>query len=65
MHHFDIICLSETYLNSVVPSDNENLDIPGYRLVRTYHPSNDERGGICVYFKYSLLIQILNISILQ
>ena len=33
IHHFDIICLSETYLNFDILSDNENVDIPGYRLV--------------------------------
>ena len=35
MHHFDFICFSETYLNSNILSDNENLNIPGYRLVRS------------------------------
>ena len=29
IHHFDIICLSETFLNSERPCDSENLDIPG------------------------------------
>ena len=28
---FDI-CLSKTYLNSEIPSDDENLEIPGYNL---------------------------------
>ena len=65
IHQFDIICLSETYLNSDISSDNENLDIPGYRLVRSNHPSNDNRGGACVYFKFSLPVQILSISMLH
>ena len=29
---FDIICLSETYLNSEIPSDGENLEIPNTTL---------------------------------
>ena len=33
-HKFDIIGLSENYLNSKIPSDDENLEIPGYNLVR-------------------------------
>ena len=37
---FDIICLSETYLDSIVPLDNDNLEIPGHTLVRSYHPCN-------------------------
>ena len=36
---FDIIYLSETYLNSEIPSDDENLEIAGYNLVREDHPS--------------------------
>ena len=32
VHKFDIICLSETYLNSETPSDDENLEIAGYNL---------------------------------
>ena len=62
IHQFDIICLSETYLNFDISSGNENLDIPGYRLVRSNHPSNDNQGGVCVYFKFSLPVQILSIS---
>ena len=54
IYHFDIICLSKKYLNSYISFDNENLDIPGYRLIRSDHPSDDKRGGVCVYFKFSL-----------
>ena len=46
VHKFDIIYFSETYLNSEIPSDNENLEIPGYNLVREDHPSNSKRGGV-------------------
>ena len=46
IHHFDIICLFETYLNSDISSDNETLDKPGYRSIRSDHPSNDKRGGV-------------------
>ena len=65
MHHFDFICFSETYLNSNILSDNENLDIPGYRLVRSQHPSNHKVGGVCVYFKFFVLLQTLIISMLH
>ena len=30
VHNFDIICLSETYLNSETPTDDKNLEIPVY-----------------------------------
>lgn len=31
----DVVSLSETYLNSTVVSDDENLEIRGYNLVRS------------------------------
>ena len=41
------------------------MDIPGYRFIQYDHPSYDKRGGVCVYFKSSLPIQILSISMLH
>ena len=32
MHKFDIICISESYLNSDTSSSNGNLNIPGYNM---------------------------------
>ena len=37
---FDIICLSETYLDSSMPNNNDNLYIYGCNLVHSDHPSN-------------------------
>ena len=51
VHKFDIICLSETYLDSNILPDDSNLKIPGYNLVRSDHPSNKKRGGVCIYYK--------------
>ena len=65
VHKFDIICLSETYLNSETPSDDENLEIAGYNLVREDHPSNSKRGGVCVYYKSSLPFKVINVKYLQ
>ena len=65
LHHFDIFCLSKLYLNSEISSDNKNLDIPGFRLMQFEHPSNDKWGGVCIYFKFSLPIQILSISFIS
>ena len=44
VHKFDIICLSETYLDSSI--DDESLEISGYYLIRSDHPSNKKRRGI-------------------
>ena len=60
-----IICLSETYLNSEIVSDDKNLEKPGYNLVREDHPSNSKRGGVCVYYKSSLPFKVINVKYLQ
>ena len=33
VHKFGIICLTETYLNSSIAPDDDNLEISGYNLV--------------------------------
>ena len=65
MQKFDIICLSETYLNSKTRSDDKKLEIAGYNLVREDHPSNSKRGGVCVYNKSSLPFKVVNVKYLQ
>ena len=65
VHKFDIICLSETYLDSIVFLDDENLVISGYNLIRSDHPSNTKRGGACLYYKNYLPLRVLNISYLK
>ena len=65
VHKFDIICLSETYLDSTVPLDDDNLIISGYNLIRSDHPSNTKRGGVCLYYKNYLPLRVLNISYLK
>ena len=44
-HKFDVICISETYLNSDPSAVDENLEIVGYTLIRADHPSNNKQGG--------------------
>ena len=65
IHKFDIICLSETYLNSETSSDDDNLKIPGYNTIRDDHPSNTKRGGVCIYYKNTLPFKLINIKYLQ
>ena len=54
-----MICLSESYIDASVSSDNDNLNINWYKLVRADHLANGERGGVCVYFKESLPVRCL------
>ena len=43
IHRFDIICISETYLDSSTSPDNNNLETSIYNLIRSVHPSNNKR----------------------
>ena len=61
----DVIYLSEPHLDSSISNDDENLEIPGYDLFRADHPSNTKRGGVCIYYRNSLPIKILNIQCLH
>ena len=65
VHKFDVIYLSDTYLNSETPSDIENLEIAGNNLAREGHPSNSKRGGVCVYYESSLPFRAINVKYLQ
>ena len=47
LNKFDIICLSERYLNNSVLSDNDNLIIKSYKLVRDDHLYDVKRGRVC------------------
>ena len=65
LHKFDIICLSETYLDSNSPLGDVNLEISGYAFVRSDHPSDTKRGGVCLYNKNNLPLRVANIGYLN
>ena len=62
---YDFICLSETYLDSSMPSVQVSLDLEGYKLVCADHPNNVKRGGVCIYYNESLPVRAINLSYLQ
>ena len=62
---FDIICLSETYLNSETSRDDKNVKILGYYLLRASHPPNNKTEGECIFYKITLPLRVLNISYLS
>ena len=65
INKIDIICLSETYLDSSIPSDDDNLELSGYNLVRADNPTNTKRGGICIYYHNSLHLKVIDIQFLN
>ena len=54
--NYDLICLTETYLDSTV--DPNNLSINGYNLLRADHPDNVKRGGVCLYYWENLTLRL-------
>ena len=58
MHKFDIICISETFLNNTYEDNDLNLN--GYSLLRADHPSNAKRGGVCIYYKENLPLKLIS-----
>ena len=65
LHKFDIICLSETYLDSSILTQDPNLEMHVYTLIRADHSSNVKRGGVYVYYKNPLSLKLLNINYFQ
>ena len=65
VHIMDIIFLLETCLDSSIQSEDDNLEIPGCNLVRFDHPSNNKRGGVCIYFKALLPLRVIDTCFLQ
>ena len=65
LHNFDLVCISETYLDSTTAANDENLAITGYNLLRADHASNSKRGGVCVYYKSSLALRLTDVHYLQ
>ena len=65
IYKYDFICLSETYLDSSIPSDHVSLELEGYKLVRADNPNDVRRGGFCIYYKESLPVKVVNVPYLQ
>ena len=62
IHKFDVVCLSETYLNASISNGDDSLEVPRFNLFRAAHPSNTKRRGVCIYYRNSLPLKILGIQ---
>ena len=65
IHQYDILCISETYLDSSISNDDTTLSLPGYNLARSDHPGNVKRGGVCLYYKEKLSLRMINVFFLS
>ena len=62
---FDIICVSETFLNYKTAPNDPNLEIPDYNMYWADHPSNCKRGGVYIFHIATLSLRVINTSILN
>ena len=64
IHKFDIICLSETYLDSSSTSDNGNLKISGCNVTGS-HPLSNNKRFICICYKIFLPLRVFSVQYLE
>ena len=62
---FDIICLLESYIDSSIASDNDDLNIKGYNLHRANQLNNVKRGSVYAYIRESLPARCISNTYLQ
>ena len=62
IYRYDIICISESFLDSTISDDDNIFHMEGYNLIRADHPDNIKRGGVCLYFKKSLALRKIELS---
>ena len=59
-HKFDMICLSETFLDSSIPTNDERLNMKGYKLIRADNPI--QKGGVGTYDKEFLAVHPVEVK---
>ena len=65
LHNFDVVCISETYLDSTTALDDKNPETAGYNLLRADRPSNTKKGGVCIYYKSWLALRLSDVHYIQ
>ena len=61
LHKYYFICLSETYVDFSISIEEKSLIIGDYKLLRADHPSDTKRGGVCIYHKEVISVQVLKV----
>ena len=55
-YNSDIICLSESFFDSSVGTNNPQINIPCYNIFCCDPPSDTEIGGVCISYEENLPI---------
>ena len=57
--HFAFLHINSSEWSSI-PYHDDNLELPGYNLVRADNPTNTKRGGVCIYYHNSLPLKVID-----
>ena len=57
-----MICLSETFLDSSIPINDERLNMKGCKLIRSDNPSDSKKGGVGIYYKEFLAVRPVEVK---
>ena len=57
-----LYALVKLILDSSFESDDKNFMLEGYNLIRSDHPSNIKMDGVCIYYKESLAVRLVDIT---
>ena len=62
VYKYDIICISESFLESTISDNDSILHMEGYDLIRADHPDNINRLSACLYVKNNLALRKIELS---
>ena len=62
VYKYDFLCVNEAFVNSSFESNDKDVMIEGYNLIPSDHLSNFMRVSVCIYYKESLAVRIVNIT---
>ena len=57
--------LSETYINNSYHTDDDQLALPGYDLIRADNPSHTKSEVIYNYYRETLPVKVINVNTLS
>ena len=60
VYKYDFVCTFETFLNSSILGDSEDVQLKGYKLIKPNHPFDLRRGGVCIHYRESLAVEVIN-----
>ena len=59
---YEIICISERFLDSTISDDDNILHMEQFNLIRADHTDNIKGGEVCLYLKKGLALRKIELS---